>query len=125
MCQVPEYIRIGIQQRVLAVAADVQRVVSPLQRLLRRAKAEQDRTSGPDTWHDQPDRADSQDSLSVLVRRPQATRHRENYGIQIHMVQEVGQLQAGHIPAVPDRLPDTQVPPPRRARVCFVGGKRV
>jgi len=38
--QISEYIRIGIQQRVLAVVADVQRVVSPLQRLLRRAKAE-------------------------------------------------------------------------------------
>jgi len=41
------------------------------------------------------------------------------------MVQEVGQLQAGHIPTVPDRLPDSQVPPSRRARVRFVGGERV
>jgi len=41
------------------------------------------------------------------------------------MVQEVGQLQAGYIPAVPDRLPDTQVPPPRRASFRFIGGERV
>jgi len=41
------------------------------------------------------------------------------------MVQEVGQLQAGHISAVPDRVPDTQVPPPHRARVRVVGGERV
>jgi len=41
------------------------------------------------------------------------------------MVQEMGQLQAGHIPAVPNCLPDTQVPPPRRARVGVIGGERV
>jgi len=37
------------------------------------------------------------------------------------MVQEVGQLQAGHFPAIPYRVPDTQVPPSRRARVRVTG----
>lgn len=38
------------------------------------------------------------------------------------MVQEVGQLQAGHLPAVPDRVPATQVALPRGARIRVTGG---
>lgn len=115
--KVPEHLRTGIQQRVLAIVADVQRVVSLVQRVLRRPQTEQDRSRGPDTGHDQPDRTDRENPLPVLVRRPQAAGHRENHGVQVHMVQEMGQLQTGYFPAVSHRLPDTQVPLSRRARV--------
>lgn len=41
------------------------------------------------------------------------------------MVQEMGQLQAGHLPTVPDRLSDTQVSLSRSARVRFTGGEHM
>lgn len=41
------------------------------------------------------------------------------------MVQEMGQLQAGHFPAIPDRVPDTKVAPSCRARIRVAGGARM
>jgi len=90
--EVPEHLRARVQQRVLAIVADFERVVSPVQRVLRREETEQDRPRGPHTGHDQPYRAHGEDSLSVLVRRPQAAGDRKNNGIQVHMVQKMGQL---------------------------------
>lgn len=90
--QVPEHLRAGVQQRVLAVAAHVQRVVPPIRRVLRRAQVQPHRARGPHTGHDQPDRADGAHALPVLVRRPPAAGHRAHHGVQVHMVQEVGQL---------------------------------
>lgn len=123
--EVPEHLRAGVQQRVLAVAAHVQRVVPPVQRVLRRAQVQPHRAGGAHTGHDQPDRADGAHALPVLVRRPPAAGDRQDDGVQVHMVQEVGQLQAGHLPAVPGRVPAAQVAPSHGTRVRVAGGERV
>lgn len=71
--QVPQPLRAGVQQHLLADAAHVERHFPAVRRLLRRAQPQPHWPRRAHLGHARPHRAKGQNLLPVLVRRPQRT----------------------------------------------------
>ena len=121
--QVPQHLRARVQQRLLADAAQQQRHLPALRGLLRRPAALAHRARRAHRRHDRPHRARRQDLLPALVRRGARAARRRGARVQVHLVLQVGQLQAGHLPAVRDRVQAAAVAlAARRTGLRLAGG---
>lgn len=97
------------------------RNVPVVRRLFGQTSQQPTGTDRPHLGHDRQNRTYRNNLLPVVVRREKGTGHHQKFRIQIHLVQEMGQLQERHLSAVPHRLRAPAKIPGQSAREHFAG----